>query len=50
MKSTKKKLAFASLEPHIFYIAYAGIPFAMRDKCCGLSWNDVYELMKKERS
>ncbi len=45
----KKGLRVAELERRVFLSAYANIPAVMRDKCCGLSWNDVYKLLEAER-
>jgi hypothetical protein len=37
----------AKLEKYMFLSTYASIPEYMRDKPCGLSWNDVYFLLKE---
>jgi len=43
-----KKLKCAELKRHIFLHLYANVPEVMRDKPCGLSWNDVYKLLNEE--
>ena len=42
------RLKHAKLKRWIFLSVYANIPECMRDKPCGLSWNDVYKLLKEE--
>jgi len=44
----KTNLKFAPLKTHIFYSTYANLPTCLRDKPCGLSWNEVYELLEEK--
>jgi len=40
----KKKL---ELKRYIFLHMYANIPSCLRDKSCGLSWDEVYKLLNE---
>ena len=43
---TRTKLKHAPLTKQMFIGFYSDMPMVLRDKPCGLSWNEVFNLME----